>query len=48
MVRRERELLFVTFADFCGIDSPIMWLPATNVTSLPAELGMDANNPMDL
>lgn len=48
MVRREKELLFVNFADFCGIDSPIMCLPATNVTSLPAELGMAANNPMDL
>ena len=47
MVRREREL-FITFADFCGIDSPIMWLLATNVTSLTAELGMDTNNPMDL
>ena len=48
MVRRERELLFVTFADFCGIDSPIMWVPATSVTSLLAELEMDTNNPMDL
>ena len=47
MVRREREL-FITFADFCGIDSPIMWLLATNVTSLLAELEMDTNNPMDL